>query len=105
MNACTLLEERQRKLQTVFVAIADDDVHARVRERARNAEADAIGRRRDVRRLARDFFQRRRLRNLRLRRRRRTASRWRAACARTGGWRVLREYGLCAETQHCGGAC
>ncbi len=81
------LEERHRGLHAFFVAIADHDLHARVRSGARNAETDAVGRRRDVRDLAFEILERRRLRHRRLRRRR-------GACAArrtTGRRRVLRD--------------
>jgi hypothetical protein len=63
-------EERQRGLQALFVAIADDDFHAGVRRCARDAETDAVGRGGDVGDFAFQVLQRRRLRNGRLSRQR-----------------------------------
>ncbi len=48
MNGRAFLEKRERIREPLLVAVADDDVHARVRERARDTETDAVRRCGDV---------------------------------------------------------
>ena len=77
------LEQRQRRLQALLVAVADADLHPGIGGGARDTESNSVGRGGHVGHLALQIAQRCGLRNLRLRRHRRTSAgsartRWRA---------------------------